>query len=56
MEEYTPNYTLPDLGAPLRVLYVFNLPWDATNLELRKIFAAYLVRKVAFLFLSFSLY
>lgn len=40
-EEYAPNYIVPDSGAPCAVLYVCNLPWDATNLELTKIFKMY---------------
>ncbi|KAI9011729.1 hypothetical protein DFJ74DRAFT_308375 [Hyaloraphidium curvatum] len=40
-EEYSPNYIVPDAGSPCPVLYVCNLPWDATNLELTKIFKMY---------------
>jgi len=36
-DEYTPNYTIPDVGPLNSVLYIFNLPWDATNLELTKV-------------------
>lgn len=40
-EEYAPNYIVPEAGTPCPVLYVCNLPWDATNLELTKIFKMY---------------
>ncbi|KXS14559.1 hypothetical protein M427DRAFT_155877 [Gonapodya prolifera JEL478] len=40
-DEYAPNYVVPEAGVPCSVLYVCNLPWDATNLELTKLFKAY---------------
>ncbi|KAJ3340859.1 hypothetical protein HDU93_006151 [Gonapodya sp. JEL0774] len=40
-DEYAPNYVVPEPGMQCSVLYVCNLPWDATNLELTKLFKAY---------------
>ena len=38
-DEFLPNYLIPDVGEPTDCLNVTQLPWDATNKELSKLFA-----------------